>query len=188
MEEFSNHSRFILTCNYIEKVIEPIQSRCQLIKLEPSSKEKIGDRIKNILNQEGIKFNETDIQLLVEKNYPDMRRMLNDIDYMTREGVFEFDPTQKSYQSIDEPLVNILQSDFSKGKKLEKIRTLIKTHSNHDFHHLFQYLFKNVDKFSKRKVGYIITLLGDGEHQLSLSFNKELIFVSTITKIINSLD
>ena len=187
MEEFSNHARFILTCNYIEKIIDPIQSRCQLIQLEPSTEEMVVERIEKILTTEGIEFQPSDIQKLVHRNHPDMRRMLNDIEFMTRDGVFQYDYTEQSIQRIDEKVVLVLQSNIGQQEKLNEIRTLVDSHSNQDFPSLYHHLYKNVDLYGRNKIGKIITLLGDGQYQMSVSPNKELGFMNTITKIISVL-
>ena len=63
METFSAHCRFILTCNYVEKIIEPIQSRCQTYKIIPPSKKDVAVHVKHILEEENIKFDLDDLAL-----------------------------------------------------------------------------------------------------------------------------
>lgn len=188
MEEFSNHSRFLLTCNYIEKIIEPIKSRCQLIRLEPSNKESIHSRLKKILDVEGIKFEENDLHSIVEMNYPDMRRILNDIEYQTVDSVFRYNPNSKSFKSIEEDVLNVLKSSIGKKEKMNSIRYLLKNHDGQDFNQLYTYLYRNVDDFGGNKVGKIITILADGQYQMSFTMNKELCFLSSLVKIIGVND
>ena len=72
METFSAHCRFILTCNYVEKIIEPIQSRCQTYKIIPPSKKDVAVHVKHILEEENIKFDLDDLALVVTAGYPDL--------------------------------------------------------------------------------------------------------------------
>ena len=77
METFSKHCRFILTCNYVERIIDPIQSRCQSFQIIPPSKQEVAKHLHNILVQENIMDTPEDIKILVETGYPDIRRVIN---------------------------------------------------------------------------------------------------------------
>ncbi len=77
METFSKSTRFILTCNYVEKIIDPIQSRCQTFAITPPSKKDVAKRLNEILNQEGVEFEMSDLAVIVNSGYPDIRRVLN---------------------------------------------------------------------------------------------------------------
>ena len=76
IEEFSLNTRFIFTCNYIERIIEPLQSRCEVVKIVPPSKPAIAGHLANICDKEEIKYDVQDIVKIVQKNYPDIRKML----------------------------------------------------------------------------------------------------------------
>ncbi|MCK9273382.1 AAA family ATPase, partial [Candidatus Gracilibacteria bacterium] len=69
-ETFSKHSRFILTCNYLEKIIEPIKSRCQLFEIFPPSKAQVAKRLLEILQKENVIFTKEDIAFIVNAEYP----------------------------------------------------------------------------------------------------------------------
>ena len=77
METFSKHCRFILTCNYVERIIDPIQSRCQSYKVVPPSKKEVAIHTSNILNTEGVTYDNNDIVTMVNSSYPDIRRIIN---------------------------------------------------------------------------------------------------------------
>ena len=77
METFSRHCRFILTCNYVERIIDPIQSRCQSYKVVPPSKKEVAQQLVYILNQENCTYELDDIALIVTAGYPDIRRVIN---------------------------------------------------------------------------------------------------------------
>ena len=77
METFSKHCRFILTCNYVEKVIDPIQSRCQTFQIVPPTKKDVPVQISQILGKEGISFQPTDLVPIIDSSYPDIRKIIN---------------------------------------------------------------------------------------------------------------
>ena len=77
METYSSTCRFILSCNYLNKIIEPIRSRCVSVSFSSPPKKDIITRITKILDMEGIKYNTTLVEELVNKKYPDMRSIIN---------------------------------------------------------------------------------------------------------------
>jgi DNA polymerase III delta prime subunit len=85
IEEFANNCRFILTCNYKSRIIEPIHSRCTCIDFvlpageKPAIAARMMERCVYILNQEGIKFDKKVLGSLITKHFPDMRRILNEL-------------------------------------------------------------------------------------------------------------
>ena len=91
METFSQHCRFILTCNYVEKIIEPIQSRCQTYKITPPSKKEVALHSKTILEKENISFDLDDLALVVTAGYPDLRKVINDLQRQCIDGQLKID-------------------------------------------------------------------------------------------------
>jgi replication factor C small subunit len=86
MEEYSNTTRFILTANYINKIIEPIQSRCLLFNIIPDLAE-CAKRCINILKQENVEISsDKEFVTFVKNNFPDMRRIINDIQRYSVSG------------------------------------------------------------------------------------------------------
>src|SRR6056300_1861758 len=77
METFSKHCRFILTCNYVESIIDPIQSRCQSFQIIPPDRKQVAQHLANILGNENIEYDIKDIATIVNGGYPDLRRVIN---------------------------------------------------------------------------------------------------------------
>ena len=77
METFSKHCRFILTCNYVERIIDPIQSRCQSFQIIPPDRKQVALHLSSILKDENIDFENEDIVPIVNGCYPDIRRVIN---------------------------------------------------------------------------------------------------------------
>ena len=108
METFSKHCRFILTCNYVERIIDPIQSRCQSYKVVPPSKKEVAQQMVKMLNEESVKYKLDDVAMIVNAGYPDIRRVIN----------------SSQRQVVDNKLVvdvsSIIQNDY-KVQLLEKL-------------------------------------------------------------------
>lgn len=89
MEEYAENTRFILTANYFNKIIEPIRSRCLLFNLKPT----ISDVLKRcvyILNQENVEIDDKDnLLVFIEKRYPDLRRIINDLQKYSIDKKFD---------------------------------------------------------------------------------------------------
>ena len=84
IETFSRTTRFILTCNFIERIIDPLQSRCQTLKIVPPSKKEVAKHIKGILDKKKTKFEIEALVNIVNKHHPDIRKMLNTIQLSTQ--------------------------------------------------------------------------------------------------------
>ncbi len=91
MEIFSKHCRFILTCNYVERIIDPIQSRCQSFQIIPPSKSDVAKHLHSILIKENIMDSIEDIKVLVDTGYPDIRRVINSAQRNVVNGKLKLD-------------------------------------------------------------------------------------------------
>ena len=77
METYSQSTRFILTCNYVEKIIKPLISRCQVFEIEPPTKKDVAVYVRNILDKESIKYELSDLKIVLDNFYPDIRKVIN---------------------------------------------------------------------------------------------------------------
>jgi replication factor C small subunit len=120
IEEFSNNCRFIITCNYKSRIIEPIHSRCTCIDFSITGKEKeeiaieMWKRCKQILQNENVKFNESVLALVIKKFFPDFRRILNELQRYSVSGVIDEGILSKSFREmeIDELIASMKQKNF----------------------------------------------------------------------------
>ena len=118
METFSKHCRFILTCNYVERIIDPIQSRCQLFQIIPPSKTEVAQRLNQILEEEEINYELQDLKILIDSNYPDIRRVINSAQRQIVDGELKIDVDSIIQNDYKIQLLNLLSSDA----KLQDIR------------------------------------------------------------------
>ena len=179
METFSKHCRFILTCNYVERIIDPIQSRCQSYKIVPPSKKEVALHLKTILDTENVTFNLDDMALLVNSGYPDIRRVINSAQRQVVEGKLKIDVS------------SIIQNDYkiqlldklSNGSKLSELRQLIADNSITDYSELYRLLYDEVDNFSKGKSEECILIIAEAQFQDTNVVDKEINFMSMLIRL-----
>ena len=183
METFSKHCRFILTCNYVERIIDPIQSRCQSYKVVPPSKKEVAQQMVNILTQENCQFELDDIALIVNAGYPDIRRVINSAQRQIVDGKLKIDTSSVIQNNYKLQLLEML----SNGVKLNDIRQLIADNSISDYSELFRLLYDEVDNYGKGKQAECIMNIAEAQFQDVNVVDKEINFMSLIIRLLRIL-
>ena len=183
METFSKHCRFILTCNYVERIIDPIQSRCQSYKVVPPSKKEVAQQMVNILTQENCQFELDDIALIVNAGYPDIRRVINSAQRQIVDNKLKIDTTSVIQNNYKLQLLEML----SNGAKLNDIRQLIADNSISDYSELFRLLYDEVDNYGKGKQAECIMNIAEAQFQDVNVVDKEINFMSLIIRLLRLL-
>ena len=179
METFSKHCRFILTCNYVERIIDPIQSRCQSYKVVPPSKKEVAQQMVNILKQENCTFELDDIALIVNAGYPDIRRVINSAQRQVVDGKLKIDTSSVIQNNYKLQLVEHL----SNGSKLNDIRQLIADNSISDYSEIYRLLYDEVETYSNGKVAECILNIAEAQYQDVNVVDKEINFMSLIIRL-----
>lgn len=179
METFSKHCRFILTCNYVERIIDPIQSRCQPYKIVPPSRKEVALQLKNIFETENITFKLDDLALIVNAGYPDIRRVINSAQRQVVDGELKIDVSSVIQSNYKIQLLEMLGD----GSKFNDIRKLIADNSVSDYAELYRLLYDEVDNYSNGKVAECILAIAEGEFNDVNVVDKEICFMSTLIKI-----
>ena len=187
METFSKTTRFILTCNYVEKIIDPIQSRCQVFGITPPNKTEVAKRIVNILNELQVKYDTKDIATIINAGYPDIRRVLNSCQRQVIDGELKIDDTSVIQANYMTKLLEMLKSDRDKKTAFKDIRQLIADSKVKDFSALHKYLFDELDNYAKGHIASVILILAESQYQDAFAVDKELHIMSTIVKILDEL-
>tara|TARA_R100001509_G_scaffold110870_1_gene66498 strand:+ start:719 stop:1648 length:930 start_codon:yes stop_codon:yes gene_type:complete len=187
METFSKTTRFILTCNYVEKIIDPIQSRCQVFGITPPNKTEVAKRIVTILNELQVQYDTKDIATTINAGYPDIRRVLNSCQRQVVDGKLVIDDTSLVQANYMSELLEILQSDQKKGDAFKNIRQLIANSKVQDFTSLHKFLFDEIDNYAKGHIASVILILAESQYQDSFAVDKELHMMSTMIKLLNEL-
>ena len=158
METFSKHCRFILTCNFVERIIDPIQSRCQSFQIIPPSKGEVAKHIHNILISENVTHEMDDLKVLIDSGYPDIRRILNASQRNVVNGKLKLDTTSIIQNDYKLKLLKILKTQ-NKKTAFKDIRQLLLDNKITDFADLFRLLYDEVDDWGKGHVAECILII-----------------------------
>ena len=179
METFSKHCRFILTCNYVERIIDPIQSRCQSYKVVPPSKKEVAQQLVHILKEENCQFELDDIALIVNAGYPDIRRVINSAQRQIVNGKLKIDVSSVIQNNYKLQLIELI----SNNAKVNDVRQLIADNSVTDYSELYRLLYDEIESYSKDNQAGCILALAEGQYQDVNVVDKEINFMSTIIKL-----
>ncbi len=188
MEQFSKNSRFILTCNYPEKIIDPIQSRCSVFEVYPPSKKDVAVRVVNILKQENIDFDTKDVGVVVNSAYPDIRRVISSMQRQIVDGKLTL--TKQSVMEIDymTKVLDALKSKSAPKDKFTNIRQIIADSKVRTFDDMYRYLYDNIDDFAPDgKQAAIILEIAKAMREDMQCVDKEINVMAMMIEIISHL-
>ena len=183
METFSAHCRFILTCNYVEKIIDPIQSRCQTYKIVPPSKKEVALHSKTILEKEKISFDLDDLALVVTAGYPDMRKVINELQRMSIDGKLSVDKDGMIHNEFKLQFLDAIRN----GESLGTIRKMVADSNFTEYTELYRLLYDEVESFGVDKMPEIIADISKGSYQDVLVVDKEINFIATVSQILGRI-
>ena len=183
METFSKHCRFILTCNYVERIIDPIQSRCQSFQVIPPSKSEVAKHLHNILVHENVIDTMEDIKVLVDSGYPDIRRVINSAQRNVVNGKLKLDTSSIIQNDYKLKLLKILETQ-NKKTAFKDIRQLLADNKITDFADLFRLLYDEVDGFGKGHVAECILIIARYELSDSQVVDKEINAMAMIIELL----
>ncbi len=183
METFSAHCRFILTCNYVEKIIDPIQSRCQTYKIVPPSKKEVALHSKTILEKEEISFDLDDLALVVTAGYPDLRKVINELQRMSIDGKLTVDKDGMIHNEFKLQFLDAIRN----GESLGTIRKMVADSNFTEYTELYRLLYDEVESFGVEKMPEIIADISKGSYQDVLVVDKEINFIATVSNILRRI-
>ena len=183
METFSAHCRFILTCNYVEKIIDPIQSRCQTYKIVPPSKKEVAVHAKTILEKENISFDLDDLALVVTAGYPDLRKVINELQRMSINGKLSVDKDGMIHNEFKLQFLDAIRNRESIGT----IRKMVADSNFTEYTELYRLLYDEVESFGVEKMPEIIADISKGSYQDVLVVDKEINFIATVSNILRRI-
>jgi len=182
IEEYSITTRFVLTCNYIERLIEPLQSRCEIHVLKPPTKGAVAKHVcTNILDVEGIKYELPDVALLVKEFYPDVRSIIKNLQAGIKDSKYEWIALSTDWLAA---IVEVLKS--RDGKAWYTIRQIVADAQVDDFQAAYKYLFDNLDKFSYGHDAELSVVLDEHIWRAGVVPDKEINFAAAIAKILET--
>lgn len=188
IETFSKTTRFILTCNYVDKVIPAIQSRCQLFNLKPPSKRDVAKRMLMILENENIVFQKEDLIEVINKNYPDIRRIINTLQKYVLNNTLQLDKSDNIDVDYLTSIVNVLKSNIDKKEKFNSIRQILADNYVKDYNILYRFLYDNIEIYASGFASTIILIIADAQYKDALVVDHEINVMAMFAQIIMEIN
>ena len=183
IETFSRTTRFIMTCNFVERIIDPLQSRCQVIKIVPPSKGEVAKHLTWILEKESISYTLDDIKVIVNQYYPDLRKCINTIQLNSKDSTLKLDNSILVSSNYIDKVID----ELKKSKPyFNNIRQTIADSNVEDFDELFKALYERASEFLPNKEGTVAMLVNDHQYKANFRIDKEINTMSLIQNIPNN--
>jgi replication factor C small subunit len=191
MEQFSDNTRFILSCNYSSKIIDPIQSRCAVFRFSPLSDEAVGDTVREIASAEGIEVTDAGVDALVYAADGDMRRAINSLqaaattgDIVDEEAVYAITATARP-EEIESMVTDALDGDFARARST--LDTLL-TETGMAGGDVIDQLHRSVWEFelSEREAVRLMERIGEADYRIAEGANEQVQLESLLAAL--SLD
>jgi len=188
IEEFASNCRFIFTCNFKNRIIPPLHSRCAVVEFKIPKSERVkiavdfNKRITNILKDEEIKFNPKVVARVIEKHFPDFRRTLNELQRYGQNG------------EIDEGILTVVGDvsmqdlvDSLKDKDWKKMRTWVVNNLDNDPVSLFRKIYDTLIPITEQ-VPQLVLTIADYQYKSAFVSDQEINLVACLTEIMASVE
>ena len=182
IETFSLTTRFIFTCNYVERIIDPIQSRTIVFELTPPSMQDVAFKCVEILDLEGVTYTKADIVRIVKQTYPDIRKSLNLLQSSIKNGDLQQSREVTNFNQTSDQIITLL-----KGQNIKNfitIRQLVMDSNVRDYNELYRVLFERADEFTNSAIATLI--IADYQYKSIMAPDKEITFCGCIAKLLTT--
>lgn len=190
MEEYSKNCGFILTCNFKNRIIEPLQSRCSVVdflfpkKLAPSLAGSFFERVKIILEQEQVKYDEKVLVEIIQRHFPDWRRVLNELQRYSVSGVIDIGILSNSSQNAFKSLTALL-----KGKQFGDMRKWVGQNIDSDPTSIMRMLYDNAsDHVKPSSIPQLVLLIGEYQYKSAFVADQEVNLVAFLTQVMAEVE
>ena len=189
MEEYSKNCGFILTCNFKNRIIDPLHSRCSVIEFKINGKDKASmasqlfKRVKAILSDENVSYDQKAVAELITLYFPDFRRVINELQRYSATGSID-SGILANYSSNIQDLVSILKS-----KKFVDMRKWIADHKDIDTAQLYRQLYDNASQYVKpQSIPQLVVTLADYQYKAAFVADHEINNVACMTELMMEVD
>ncbi len=189
IEEFAGNCSFIFTCNFKNKIIEPLHSRCAVIEFTLKASEKSSmatqffKRVQTILSSEEIAYETPVVAELIKKHFPDFRRVINELQRFSKFGKID---TGVLAQIIDVSLADIIK--FIKDKDFGAIRKWVAS-NDVDPASLYRKLYDNLYEVLKpQSIPQAVVIIADYQYKQAFVADQEINLVACLTELMVSLE
>lgn len=185
MEEYSSNCGFILTCNFANRIIAPLHSRCSVVEFKINGKQKAPlakqfmDRVNTILDTEGIEYDKKVVAELIMKHFPDWRRVLNELQRYAASGKID----SGILAQMDNLDIREL-SKLLKVKDFTSMRKWVATNSSMDANMLFRKLYDvSTETMQSESIPELVLILAEYQYKAAFVVDQEINTAACLTKI-----
>jgi replication factor C small subunit len=182
IETFSLTTRFIFTCNFVERIIDPIQSRTIIFELTPPSMQDVAFKCVEILDLEGVTYTKADIVRIVKQTYPDIRKSLNLLQSSIKNGDLQQSREVTNFNQTSNQIITLLKGQNIKN--FTTIRQLVMDSNVRDYNELYRVLFERADEFTNSAIATLI--IADYQYKSIMAPDKEITFCGCIAKLLTT--
>ena len=185
IEEFSKNCRFIFTCNFKNRIIPALHSRCSVVDFVISKNDKpvLGmemlTNVKRILNKEEVEYEESVLVQLILKYFPDFRRVINELQKYSLNGIIDEDILkQSSDENFNELFVAL------KGKDFSGMRKWVAQNIDNDHVRLYRQIYDTLNnRFEKKSIPQAVLTIADYSYKSAFVADQEVNMVACLTEI-----
>ena len=185
IEEFASNCSFIFTCNFKNRIIQPIHSRCSVIdfKLQNGQRAKMATlfmkRVKDILKSESVEFDEKVVAEVITKHFPDYRRVLNELQRYSVTGKIDIG----ILSSMTDVKLNELV-DGLRDKNFKEVRRWVGTNSDNDANKIFREIYDKIyDILKPETIPLAVVLIGKYQYQSAFVVDQEINLMAFLTEL-----
>ena len=188
IEEFANNCRFILTCNFKNRIIEPLHSRCGVYEFNGGDKQQLCNdffiRTQGILDKEGIPYDKPALAELIMKYYPDWRRVLNELQRYSLSGKIDIgilnNISDKNYDDLFSSI---------KSKNFKKMRSWVVNNIDTDASAIFRSIYDRMqDHVKPQSIPQLVLILADYQYKNAFVADHELNVVACLTEVMANVE
>ena len=187
MEEFHNNCGFILTCNYKNRLIEPLHSRCSVVEFTiPNSEKQIlaaefFERTVHILQEQKVEYDKRVVAEVINKHFPDWRRVLNELQRYSVSGIID------AGILVDIAEVNIKELMQSmKHKEFTNVRKWVVNNLDNDPVRLFRRIYDSLyDYVEGSSIPHVVVILGEYQYKTAFVADQEINMLACLTEIMS---
>ena len=190
IEEFSKNCGFILTCNFRNRIIEPLHSRCSTVEFRIPAEEKpqlamdFMKRCGNILDSENVKYNKKVVASLIQKFFPDWRRVLNELQRYSTSGEID----AGILVNLSEDSVKELLS-FLKNKEFTNVRRWIVNNLDNDPSRIYRRIYDSLyDNLDNRTIPNAVLVLADYSYKSAFVADQEINLLACMTELMQNCE
>ena len=190
MEEFSKNCGFILTCNFKNRIIDPLHSRCSVVDFKISKKDmaklagQFFKRVQCILKKESIEFEPAVVAEVINKHFPDWRRVLNELQRYSVSGKIDSGILANMQQTSIKELISLM-----KDRNFTEVRKWVKNNIDTDVNELYNQFYDTAYDFIPVKyVPALVILIGNYQYKNAFSANPEINFAAFLAEVMTEIE